>query len=223
MTGNMVATAVITGLAFALFGTAAGALARRLLCRMRRGTRVRAPLCELAVGAAWAAIGAGWVSGAIAAAWIPALLGLGWLGVTAAVVDLRHRRLPDTLTLPAIPAALVLIVPLGSAPVLRGLAGAVIAVAAYGSLHLVAPRAMGPGDVKLAASLGAVAGASSLAAVALAGALATLFTGVVAVVGMATGRLRSGAALPHGPSMLVAGWLVAVGGAVGSASTGGAG
>ena len=38
-------------------GVAAGAAARRLLARLRRGTRVRAPVCELAVGALWAVTG----------------------------------------------------------------------------------------------------------------------------------------------------------------------
>ena len=215
MRQDIVATALLTGSAFASLGAAAGALARRLLRRLRRGARVRAPVCEVAVGAAWTVVGVACATGTIAVAWVPALLGLGWLGVAASVVDLRHRRLPDALTVPALPAALALVLPLGPLAVLRGCVGAVIAATAYGALHVLVPQAMGLGDVKLAASLGAVLGASSLGAVGLAGALAALLTGAVGVVGALRGRLRRGSAVPHGPSMLVAGWVVVLSGAIG--------
>ena len=197
-------------------GAVAGALARRLLARLRRGAGVRAPVCELAVGAAWAVPGALWATGAVRGAWLPALLGLGWLGVAAAVVDVRHHRLPDALTLPALPAAVLLLVPLGPAAVLRGVAGALVAAAVHAALHLIAPRALGAGDVKLAAPIGALLAASSWWALPLAAGLAALLTGLAAVVLLAAGRVGRGAALPHGPSMLAAGWVVVTGAAAGA-------
>ena len=77
---------------------------------------------------------------------------------------------------------------------------------AYAAVHLAAPAAMGAGDVKLAAPLGAVLAAASWAAVVAAGLVAALLSAVLATVMLAM-RGRS-SAVPHGPSMLVAGLLV---------------
>jgi leader peptidase (prepilin peptidase) / N-methyltransferase len=211
---------LVGGALFAAAGVPAGAGARRLLGRLRRGARVRPPGCELAVAAGWGGAGGAWAAGALPGAWLPVLLALAWFAVAAAAVDLTHLRLPDSLTLPALPAALLLVVPLGVGAVLRGAAGAVVAAAAHAAVHLAARRAMGAGDVKLAAPLGAVLAAASWSALALAALLAALFTGLVAVAGVCSRRLARGAAVPHGPSMAVAAWLVAVGSAVGSAAAG---
>jgi leader peptidase (prepilin peptidase)/N-methyltransferase len=241
----------------AALGLPAGSAARRLLGRLRRGARVPPPWCELGVASAWL------VTGALAAAevlpwrWVPVLLGLGWLAVAAGAVDLLHHRLPDALTLPALPLTLLLLAPVGGTAVLRGLAGAAVAAAAYAALHLVAPAAMGAGDVKLAAPLGAVLAAASWPALALGAAVAALLSGGAAVAALVyggfaargpthdgfavvarvpgrsavvapgrgghvpmagcgtVGRGRTGRgalrriAVPHGPSMLVAAWVVA--------------
>jgi leader peptidase (prepilin peptidase)/N-methyltransferase len=212
----------LAGLAFAAAGAGGGAVARWLLARLRRGPRVRAPGCELALAAAWAATGAALAAGAVPGAWVPVLLGLGWLGVAAGAVDLRRHRLPDALTLPALPVALALLAPLGPGAVLRGVAGAAVAVAAHAALHLVAPAAMGAGDVKLAGSLGAVLAASSWSALALAAVLAAVLTGIAGVVAAARGTTAPGGGVAHGPSMLLAGWLVVAVAAVGG-GPGGAG
>ena len=96
--------AVIGGCA----GMVAGVAARRLLAVLRRGARVRAPVCELATGAVWAITGCLWGAGRLPSPWLPVVLGLGWLGVAAGLVDLRHRRLPNALT-----AAAACLAPLG--------------------------------------------------------------------------------------------------------------
>jgi leader peptidase (prepilin peptidase)/N-methyltransferase len=136
------------------------------------------------------------------------LLGLGWLGIAAGVVDVRHRRLPDALTLPALPAALLLLLPLGPGALPRAAAGAGVAAGAHAVVHLVAPRLLGAGDVKLAAPLGAVLAAVAWPALALAALLAAVLTAAVGVAGLVTRVFPRGAALPHGPSMVVAAWLV---------------
>jgi leader peptidase (prepilin peptidase) / N-methyltransferase len=197
----------------ALLGAVAGAGARLVLGRLSRGATVRPLGCEVAVALAWAAVGLGWAAGAVPGRWVPALLGLGWLGVATAVVDLRHHRIPDALTLPALPLALACAVPLGGAAVLMAVAGALAAVGGHAAVRLLAPRAMGAGDVKLAGPLGAVLGAAGWPAVPLAAALAALLTAAVGVVGLLTGALRRGSAVPHGPSMVAAAgavtaWLV---------------
>jgi leader peptidase (prepilin peptidase) / N-methyltransferase len=200
--------ALIAALLLAMAGLGFGVVTRRLLARLRRGAQVPPPWCELGVGTAWGATGAAAGAGAVPAAWVPALLGLGWLAVAAAAVDVLHRRLPDALTLPALPTALVLVVPLGSAAVLRGAAGAAVAVAGYAALHVAAPRAMGAGDVKLAGPLGAVLAAAGWPALVLAALAAALLTGGIALVAvLLRGLDERRAAVPHGPSMLGAGWL----------------
>jgi leader peptidase (prepilin peptidase) / N-methyltransferase len=214
---------------FAGAGVWAGAGARLLLRRLRRGTRIPPPRCELGVAALWAATGAAWAVGGVPGEWVPALLGLGWLAVAAGVVDLRHRRLPNALTVPALPVALLLLLAVGPAAVVRGAAGAAVAVAVHAALHLVDRRAVGAGDVKLAAPLGAVLAAVGWPALVLAAVAAASFTAVLAAVSSAVSSVLSagaaapaprarapappavtGRAVPHGPSMLLATWLVTV-------------
>ena len=214
MTSPISPPAVLTAaVLLAALGLPAGAAARRLLGRLRRGARVPPPWCELGVALAWGAVGAAVGAGVVPALWLPVLLGLGWLAVAAGAVDLRHHRLPDALTLPALPLALLLLAPLGPEVVLRAGVGAVVAFAAYAAVHLAAPSALGAGDVKLAAPLGAVLAAASWAALVAAGVVAALLSAVLAAVMLAM-RGRGGA-VPHGPSMLVAGLLVTTAGARG--------
>ena len=217
-------------------GVAAGAVARRLLARMRRGARVRAPVCEIAVGGLWAGLAGAAGAGLLGPRWLPALLGLAWLAVVASIVDVRHRRLPDALTLPALPAALALVVPLGGTALVGAGGGAALAVAAHALVHVIAPRAMGAGDVKLAGPVGAVVGAASVPAVLVAvvgAAVLSAAAGAVLAgrcgepdggrgsVGSSVGsRARGPVAVPHGPSMLAAALLVTVAAAAGSATAG---
>ncbi|MYU23792.1 A24 family peptidase [Streptomyces sp. SID8352] len=84
-------------------------------------------------------------------------------GVLLAVVDVRVRRLPDPLTLPAAALALAL---LGAAALLPGhagrwttaLLGALVLAAGYGALWWLNPAGMAFGDVKLALAAGAALG-----------------------------------------------------------------
>ncbi|HEX4249211.1 MAG TPA: prepilin peptidase [Pseudonocardia sp.] len=168
---------------FGGLGMLGGALARWLLGRLRRGTVVSPPHCELVLGALWAVSGYWWSVGRLDPAWLPLLLGLGWLAVAAGAVDLVHGRLPDALTLPALPAALLLAVPLGGGAVARAALGAAALGGGYLVVRLVVPTALGAGDVKLAAPLGAALGAVSWPAVLVGALLASLLTVGLAVAG----------------------------------------
>jgi leader peptidase (prepilin peptidase)/N-methyltransferase len=191
-------------------GGPAGGIARLLLRRLRRGARIPPPWCEVGVAVAWGATGAAVGAGLVPLRWLPVLLGLGWLMVAAGAVDLLVRRLPDALTLPALPVGLLLLVPLGPVTVLRGLAGAAVAVAAHAAVHLVAPSSMGAGDVKLAAPLGAVLAAASWDALLTGAVLAALLTGGLAAAALLSRAVARTTSVPHGPSMLLTGWVVAV-------------
>lgn len=113
--------------------------------------------------------------------------------------DIRCRRLPNWLTLPA--AVVIITVGLwGRGPSIW--AGAAALAVLYLAAHLLSPRAMGAGDVKLAVSTGGLAGAFGLDAWFLAAIGAPLVTGLTGLVLLGLGR--RGATVPHGPSMCLA-------------------
>jgi leader peptidase (prepilin peptidase)/N-methyltransferase len=225
---------MVSVLLFASWGVVAGIGARLLIGRLRRGAPIGSPWCEVSLSVLWATCGWWWTSGRLPVEWLPLLLGLGWLGVAAAAVDLRRHRLPDALTLPALPVALLLVVPLGPACVARALAGTAVLFAAHLAVRGVAPMSMGAGDVKLAAPLGAALGAQSWPALLVWAVLAASCTAAVALGATALewrGRVNTPGlrghglgvpgghrvVVPHGPSMLAAAWLVVAVGALGAA------
>lgn len=196
---------------------AAGALAgiptRWWLVGSARGAPVRPPWCEAGLGVLWAV--AGWlvVTGRLDPRWAPLLAGLCWLAVAGSATDLLRHRLPDALTLPALPAALLALVPAGGPAVARGLGGALLLAGAYALVHLVSPAAMGAGDVKLAGPVGAAVAGPGWAALPVAAALAAVLSAVVAGAVLVTGRAGRGSRVPHGPALLGAALAVTLAGA----------
>ncbi|SFN59892.1 leader peptidase (prepilin peptidase) / N-methyltransferase [Pseudonocardia ammonioxydans] len=201
--------ALVTVLLAGAAGGLAGALTRRWLARLRRGVAVDPPWCEAGLAVLWA------VLGVLAARWVPLLAVLCWLGVAGAATDLLRRRLPDALTLPALPVVLAALVPAGPAAVLRGVAGAVLLAGVYAAVHLVSPVAMGAGDVKLAAPVGAAVTGGAWAGLPVAAVLAAVLSAVVAAGALLAGRARWGSGLPHGPVLLGSALVVVTAGATG--------
>lgn len=117
--------------------------------------------------------------------------GLSWY-------DITRRRLPNWLT---VPGAVVI---LASAAVAGhgapALVGAASLFAVYLALHVVAPAAMGAGDVKLAMGIGALTGAFGIDVWLLAALGAPLMTAGWAVIVSVRSADRT---VPHGPSMCV--------------------
>ncbi|TCK22727.1 leader peptidase (prepilin peptidase)/N-methyltransferase [Pseudonocardia endophytica] len=150
----------------------------------------------------------------VAGAAMALLLGLGWLAVAGSAVDVAVRRLPDALTLPAVLLVLALLVPLGGTAVLRGAIGAVVLWAVHAAVRLAAPSAVGGGDVKLAAAVGAALAGTSWPALPVGVALAAVLAAGLAGAAVALGRAGRGTALPHGPALLGAAWTVTAAGAV---------
>jgi leader peptidase (prepilin peptidase) / N-methyltransferase len=133
-------------------------------------------------------MGAG-VAGACVLAWLTAL----------SVFDIRARRLPNWLTLPG--AVAVLAVAAAAGRGVPALLGAVGLAGLYLVVHLVAPAAMGAGDVKLAMGVGALTGAFGYDVWILAAIAAPLLTAIWALVALSR---RSSSTVPHGPSMCIA-------------------
>ena len=197
----------------ALVGVATGAAAgwgiRPLLARMRRGVVVRAGILELCAAVVTGlGVGRSWPEPMVAL-----VVWAGLLGVALGAVDLVHHRLPDALTLPAIPITLLLIgVTEFAAPTTGSMVTALIVAAVLGAafwaLSAMVPRAMGLGDVKLVPSLALMTGYVSVAAGVLAVVIAFVLGALVAVLGMLSRRLSLGSAIPFGPFLLAGCWLV---------------
>lgn len=128
--------------------------------------------------------------------------------------DLDQRLLPDLITLPLIPFALVVVL-LGWDPLLAGkelgVASAIAAGIGAPLALLVTDRlfggALGMGDVKLAVSLGLMCGVTRL----LTGFLVASIAGaVVLLVLIASGRLGRRSAVPFGPILIGAGVVATV-------------
>lgn len=144
-------------------------------------------------------------------------LGLFAVLVVLCVIDVEHYRLPDRVTFPAMGATVVVValasVSAGTAtPALRATAGAALLWGGLGIAHLVSPRGMGRGDVKLGVTLGAFLGwaaPSGLAVVSLV--LAAVFA--ASVIGTIIGLVvlvqrRHSAPYPFGPALAAGAVLV---------------
>lgn len=170
----------------------------------------RYPVIELATALGFAAMawrfGLSWV--------LPAYLYFAAIAVALSVIDIRTRRLPNSITLPSYGVAIVL---LGTAAIavgersdfLRALAGGALLLALYLIPVLAYPAGMGMGDVKLSGVLGLYLGWLGWGELAL-GAFLGFALGALYGVGLlALGRGGRKTALPFGPFML-AGAAIAI-------------
>jgi leader peptidase (prepilin peptidase)/N-methyltransferase len=159
-------------------------------------------LAALAVAISAASVHAGWL--------LLASLALGWTLLTLAAIDLRTQLLPDVLTLPLIPAGL-LVAWLRDAPlpghVLGALAGYLAFVAIAWLYHRLRQReGLGLGDAKLLAGAGAWLGWQALPdVVALAAGGAVL---VALVSGLCKRELATTTPVAFGPYLALAFWLI---------------
>lgn len=132
------------------------------------------------------------------------------VSVVLAVIDVRRRRLPDVVVLPATIAA-VLVLSIAAAATGRPARAADVALGALGAfgaclmVRLARPEAFGGGDVKLAALVGAHLGWFGSEAVASGIALGFVAAGCAAVGVVAAGG--RGASLPFGPFLLLGAWV----------------
>ncbi|HTP40330.1 MAG TPA: A24 family peptidase [Steroidobacteraceae bacterium] len=172
----------------------------------------RYPVVELVTGLLTAAVawkfGFGWTAAC-------GML-LTWFLVALTGIDLDHKLLPDTLTLPLMWLGLLASVAGLAAPGVvlpvtppQSILGAAIG---YGSLWSVyqlfrlitGKEGMGYGDFKLLAALGAWLGVGLLLPVVLISATVGALTGVLLIL---TGRQARGQTMPFGPYLAAAGWI----------------
>ncbi|MBI3751995.1 MAG: prepilin peptidase [Chloroflexi bacterium] len=137
-----------------------------------------------------------------------ALVGLVVLGVVVLfATDLDQRLLPDLLTLPLIPYALVLFVT-GSSPYVHApselLVAAISAVILPLGMYLLSlpfgPGAIGLGDLKLLAGFGLLGGAWRLVSALVFGAVAAA---IVILVLVAFRRITLKSYVPYGPFLIL--------------------
>ncbi len=157
------------------------------------------------------AIAAAAVSGAAVALWSPAVVAVGaafvLLGIPAAAVDAAEHRIPDSLSLPLCGATVIcsIVAAIAGADVGRG--GRALAAGGVWGLLLLTSYLLtgqpGPGDVKLAPSVGVLLGWLGWNWV-LGGLIATyVLTASAGVIGVVLRRysFRAGQ-VPMGPPMV---------------------
>ncbi|MDD7943265.1 A24 family peptidase [Microbacterium sp. NE2HP2] len=142
------------------------------------------------------------------------------LSVALAAVDIATHRLPNRLVLglagAAASLAVLFAIEQASMRPIVGAAGAgIVLFVVYYLLHR-GGRALGGGDVKLAAAIGLLTGTHDWVAPLVATALAFFSGGLVAVVVIAARRGDRHTRIPFGPFMLLGAWAVVGGVWVGS-------
>jgi leader peptidase (prepilin peptidase)/N-methyltransferase len=171
---------------------------------------VRYPFVELLTGATFAAVGA-----RFAHSWaLPAYLVLAGALIALSAIDLEHYVLPNRILYP-VDAAVILLLAAGSAgehdwgAFVRALLAGAVAFAIFFAIHIVSPRGMGFGDVRLAFLLGLALGWLGWGEVAgglFAGFVYGAVIGVVLIAVKVRGRKQQ---IPFGP-FLAAGTMTFV-------------
>jgi leader peptidase (prepilin peptidase) / N-methyltransferase len=174
------------------------------------GISARYPLVELTCAVLWVAMvlrfGESWA--------LPAYLVLVSALLALSLIDFDTFLLPNKIVYPLTVALVVL---LGLAAVLddsgddfvRALLGGAAAFTFFGIVHLISPRGMGFGDVKLSFSLGVALGWISWGSVFL-GLFLGFFLGAVVGIALIATRIKSRRDhVPFGP-FLAAGTVIAI-------------
>lgn len=128
-----------------------------------------------------------------------ALVAAALLLAVAVVIDVRERRIPNAWTYPATGGALLLAAVCGPSTFIASLAGLALAGGLLGFLSMVGRGAIGMGDVKLAATVGALVGPAGAATFLVAGSAAG---GILAIAWLLAGHART-EAMPYAPALAI--------------------
>jgi leader peptidase (prepilin peptidase) / N-methyltransferase len=147
---------------------------------------------------------------------LPAFCYLAAVAVALAFIDVAHRRLPDLLTLPSYPVAIVALgaatpfVRHGPAHLAHAAIGLACAFAFYLILALVYPAGIGWGDVKLSGLLGLYLGWISLTALVIGLAAGFVLAALAGLALLVTGRATRRSQIAFGPFMLAGALAVVI-------------
>jgi leader peptidase (prepilin peptidase) / N-methyltransferase len=182
------------------------------LCKRQEAVRalalLREPLCTAGVlGLALTSVAIAFMRlGSTPRSWclVPLLILLAMI----AVFDLRTKIIPDVLTLPGIAHALVVAALMESPTLAAAVLGAVVGGGVVLLMAVVSRGAIGGGDIKLAAMLGAALGWKSVLAVL---ALSQVAAAVVAIILLLAHRARRRDLLPVGAVISLIGMFALIG------------
>jgi prepilin signal peptidase PulO-like enzyme (type II secretory pathway) len=127
-----------------------------------------------------------------------------WFFLTVAVIDLEHRLVLNRMLLSALPFALLYNVLQYGPNLTSTLLGGAAGFGFFLLLAILAPGAMGMGDVKLAGFIGLITGLSGVVAALFLGILAGGLAGLVVLV---RNRFRRGSTLAYAPYLVVGVWF----------------
>ncbi len=169
---------------------------------------VEYPLVEAATAALFVLAAVRFSGSVVVAAMVAAFLGVM---LAAALIDVRHRIIPNRLVYPsAVVFAMTIVVArlagVGVSPV-RGALGLLVFGGGLLLVALVSPAGMGIGDVKLAGLIGLVLGSLAWRYMVVAAATGVLLGGLGAVIALLLGKSRK-ETIPFGP-FLAAGAIIA--------------
>jgi leader peptidase (prepilin peptidase)/N-methyltransferase len=180
-------------------------LALRGKCR-GCGTKISAryPLVEVACAVLFGVIAAQYAD-----SWIlPAYLVFTAAGLALSIIDLEHFLLPNRIVYP-LSIAMVPLIAIGALGdddwkgLLRAVIGGLLAFAFMFIVHVIYPRGMGFGDVKLAWTLGLVLGWISLGVVFLGLFLGFVLGAVIGLVLVVVTKAGRKTRVPFGPFLFV--------------------
>lgn len=164
----------------------------------------RYPIIEASVGVLFAS-----VTWAYGVSWLTLLLLVGsWAAVILAAIDIDVRKLPVAIVFPwTVVSAIIILVASATTEGwdvgLRALIGGGALWLFYYAAHVVYPKGMGYGDVRLVAVVGMVLGFAGWGPLVVGG-FAAFVWGLVGAIGpMIRARRVSGVSIPFGPWILV--------------------
>lgn len=146
---------------------------------------------------------------------VPAYAYLAALSVTLTVIDIRHKVLPNALTLTGYPIMLALLaIPAALqddwSAWMRSALGSVLTLGIFTAMAVIASRSFGMGDAKLAGVLAMPLTWSSWTHTLVAMAGAFLLSALVSVVLLLARRVNRYSLIPFGPFLIASTWLVTV-------------
>ncbi len=162
------------------------------------------PAAEILTAVTFALLGLGYGTSPV----LPAFCFLAVVSVALAFIDVAHRRLPDLLTLPSYPVAIVALaaatpfVRHGPGHLVHAVVGLAAALAFYLILALIYPAGIGWGDVKLSGLLGLYLGWVSPAALVIGLAAGFVLAALAGLALIAAGKATRRSQIAFGPFML---------------------